>query len=82
MAQRTWGGNMWEWCRTKYVKNYQNYEIQVDEKLDSDEIRVLRGGAFDYDLGLRALRLSQLVLPNLRGYFIGFRVVSPVPLKR
>ncbi len=36
-------GNVWEWCRTKWEDNYDNY--QDDNNLEGDAYRVLRGGA-------------------------------------
>ncbi|MCL4299459.1 MAG: SUMF1/EgtB/PvdO family nonheme iron enzyme [Anaerolineae bacterium] len=37
-------GNVWEWCRTKWQENYENYRDDNDLKRNSP--RVLRGGAF------------------------------------
>ncbi len=70
-------GNVWEWCRTKWRENYQDYERKVDDTLEGDERRVVRGGAFDFSRrGVRAAdRLNSP--PDLRDDFIGFRVVSP-----
>ena len=70
-------GNVWEWCATKWEDDYQDYT--GDNSPEGEGRRVLRGGAF-YD-GSRFVRCAFRYRPqaNLRGYFIGFRVVvSPV----
>ena len=68
-------GNVWEWCRNKWRGNYENYEQEVDDALDGNAERVLRGGSFLNDeLNVRAairLRLRS----DFRFFNIGFRVV-------
>ena len=39
-------GNVWEWCSTKWLDDYENYETKVDDGLEGDARRVVRGGAF------------------------------------
>ena len=39
-------GNVWEWCSTKWLGSYKDYEAQADNTPDGDDRRVLRGGAF------------------------------------
>jgi len=69
-------GNVWEWCRTKWGSEYQDY--RPDNDLKGSDVRMLRGGAFlYYPNGVRcAYRGSDL--PHDRGDGFGFRVcVSP-----
>lgn len=70
-------GNVWEWCRTKMTKDYKDYERKVDDDLESEEARVLRGGAWSSrdDLARCSGRLTYE--PNLLGRAFGFRVVAP-----
>ena len=37
-------GNVWEWCRTKWEDNDENY--QTDNDLEGEDRRVVHGGAF------------------------------------
>ncbi|MCP4536458.1 MAG: SUMF1/EgtB/PvdO family nonheme iron enzyme [Chloroflexi bacterium] len=70
-------GNVWEWCRTKWEGNYENY--QNDNNLEDKGRRVVRGGAFDrYQRYVRcAFRYYRD--PDNRNYGSGFRIVaSPV----
>ena len=74
-------GNVWEWCRTKWENNYENY--RGDDNLDGDAHRVLRGGSFD--LFQRSVRCAfrSSYFPRLINWGLGFRlavVVSPFPL--
>jgi formylglycine-generating enzyme required for sulfatase activity len=69
-------GNVWEWCRTKWQDNYQDY--QDDNDLEGDDARVLRGGSWDdHQASARcACRIeSDPHNPKLKLYNIGFRVV-------
>ena len=36
-------GNVWEWCLTKWRKNYRE---QADDDLEGDVVRVVRGGSY------------------------------------
>jgi formylglycine-generating enzyme required for sulfatase activity len=65
------GGNVWEWCRTKY-------DQPDDNSLDGDVSRVERGGAFYSDV--RDVRCAARGgdNPYVRSSDLGFRVlVSP-----
>ena len=42
-------GNVWEWCATKWVGDYQGYATKEDTGLEGESRRVVRGGAFSYD---------------------------------
>lgn len=39
-------GNVWEWTSTKWLSNYEDYVNQVNNSLEGDELRVVRGGSF------------------------------------
>jgi formylglycine-generating enzyme required for sulfatase activity len=69
-------GNVLEWCSTKWLESYEDYERKADNTLDGEERRVLRGGAFDFsELDVRCTyRVGSL--PNSRGLNLGFRVVA------
>jgi formylglycine-generating enzyme required for sulfatase activity len=72
-------GNVWEWCATKWESHYRDYK--GDDSLEGDDPRVLRGGAFNYEVrGVRCAARSWIG-PDLRGRDYGFRfVASPVHL--
>lgn len=69
-------GNVWEWCCTKWLDNYQKYEKKVDDGLEGDKRRVLRGGAFYSGRVLVRCAGRYGVDPYYRNDFIGFRVVA------
>ena len=68
-------GNVWEWCRTKWVDNYENYDkIKEREALEGDDTRVLRGGS--WRVGWSRVRCAGRDWgdPHDRNYDWGFRV--------
>ncbi|MBV7336975.1 formylglycine-generating enzyme family protein [Chloroflexi bacterium TSY] len=70
-------GNVWEWCITKWRDTYEEYEGRVDDELDGDPRRVLRGGTFSVEH--RDLVRCAARLRHARRYRFddaGFRVVS------
>jgi formylglycine-generating enzyme required for sulfatase activity len=70
------GGNVWEWCLTKWREDYTTTEDNDPEGMDE---RVLRGGAFhDGARGMRcAVRNRHFAFDRVR--YFGFRIVaSPV----
>jgi formylglycine-generating enzyme required for sulfatase activity/energy-coupling factor transporter ATP-binding protein EcfA2 len=72
-------GNVWEWCATKWVANYQEYDNQEDNRLEGESTRVLRGGAFNYNVRSARCAFRLNVLPHSRNRARGFRVVlAPV----
>jgi formylglycine-generating enzyme required for sulfatase activity len=76
-------GNVWEWCTTKWIGNYESYRNKEDNQLEGDSIRVLRGGAFLNDGGFVRCAIRHFAHPNDRDYDVGFRVVaSPISLSR
>ena len=70
-------GNVWEWCRTKWMGDYKDYEQKVDDDLEGEEDRVLRGGAWDYPAVLARCSVRFRFVPVLRFRRVGFRVVAP-----
>jgi formylglycine-generating enzyme required for sulfatase activity len=77
-------GNVWEWCVTKYGKEYP-YDIKENEWTDSyleagnDVLRVLRGGSFDFGLNYARCAARYWYFPRDWYYIYGFRVVvSPI----
>ena len=66
-------GNVWEWTRSLY-KPYPYDPEDGRENLDTDDLRVLRGGSFaGSDSSVRgAARLYNL--PDLRYDLVGFRI--------
>jgi formylglycine-generating enzyme required for sulfatase activity len=66
-------GDIWEWCRTKWVSDYQEY--RPDNDLEGSDARVLRGGAFNCGPDDVRCAYRGRYLPYGRGYLVGFRVV-------
>jgi len=71
-------GNVWEWCSSKWAKDYRGYEGAAEdrENLEGDAPRVLRGGSWDYSQGLARCAVRGWVNPDLWGWGYGFRVVA------
>jgi formylglycine-generating enzyme required for sulfatase activity/predicted MPP superfamily phosphohydrolase len=72
-------GNVWEWCLTKWLDNYEDYGQRADHDPEGTSRRVLRGGAFDViRWGVRCA-FRDGFSPGSRFRLVGFRVVvSPV----
>jgi formylglycine-generating enzyme required for sulfatase activity len=69
-------GNVWEWCLTKWRKDYST---PADDSPEDDAARVLRGGAFGNDAWSVRCACRVRHLPYLRVRNCGFRVVaSPI----
>jgi formylglycine-generating enzyme required for sulfatase activity len=66
-------GNVWEWCRTKWQDDYQDY--QDDNTLGGEAPRVLRGGSFYYSAGGVRCAVRYGDFPYLWNLYVGFRVV-------
>ncbi len=66
-------GNVWEWCSTKWLDDYGDYERKVDDDLEGDATRVLRGGSwFGPNFAASAVRNGDH--PYNRNDYGGFRV--------
>jgi len=70
-------GNVWEWCATKWLDNYEGYPDKVDENPEGDETRVLRGGGFWNNGASVRCAFRNWSYPLNRNHSLGFRVVSP-----
>ncbi|MBI5650246.1 MAG: SUMF1/EgtB/PvdO family nonheme iron enzyme [Chloroflexi bacterium] len=73
-------GNVWEWCGTKWIDSYKNYDDQSQdrESLEGDTPRVVRGGAWsgdDFDVR-SASRLRDD--PDYGNDYVGFRLSAGV----
>jgi len=68
-------GNVWEWCLSKWIENYRDYDKKVDHSMSGDESRVVRGGSFIRNP--RFVRGANRLRPAPDGWHpaIGFRVV-------
>ena len=70
-------GNVWEWCGTEWLTNYQDYEKKVSDGTDGDGHRVLRGGSWFNDAPVSLLSSGRdYDPPDIRDGLVGFRVVS------
>ena len=69
-------GNVWEWCRTKWLEDYQSYEKKVDDNLGGEAARVLRGGSWDDDRDDVRCAYRLRGDPSVRSSHLGFRVVA------
>lgn len=69
-------GNVLEWCRTKWLDDYENYAGRVDDKLSGTDLRVWRGGAFDDGSNVVRCAYRHGLSPEVRYGRLGFRCVS------
>jgi iron(II)-dependent oxidoreductase len=72
-------GNVWEWCQTRWVYNYKDYDKTEDNDEEGESHRVVRGGAFLYSEGLVCCAFRDGDDPDDVGGDQGFRVVA-VPI--
>ena len=68
-------GNVWEWCRTAWVGNYDDYPDRADDRLDGSACRTLRGGAWGNLVNLVRCAARFRLNPGYRLSRLGFRVV-------
>ncbi|MBM4045619.1 MAG: hypothetical protein FJ279_10925 [Planctomycetes bacterium] len=73
-------GNVWEWCQTKWLRDYRYYHYGEDgedrESLRGDVGRVVRGGEWGGDARRCRATYRHVYGPSLRSDDVGFRVVS------
>jgi iron(II)-dependent oxidoreductase len=69
-------GNVWEWCSTRWVDNYQVYERKADQDPEGGASRVVRGGSWNSDQRCARCACRGWGYPSYRLDFIGFRVVG------
>ena len=74
-------GNVWEWCATRWVDNYADYDTNEVNDVERDARRVVRGGSFFYESwyvrGASRYRLNPDYWLRDRGVRV---VVAPVRL--
>ncbi|MEJ5309664.1 MAG: SUMF1/EgtB/PvdO family nonheme iron enzyme [Anaerolineae bacterium] len=68
-------GNVWEWCVTQWVDNYENYGKTEANGLEGTFRRVVRGGAFLNDASVARCAYRYVWYPNIVYGGYGFRVV-------
>jgi len=72
-------GNVWEWCATQWVDNYENYGKTEANNLEGDAWRVIRGACFGNEgVSLRCACRSWN-LPLYDDWDLGLRVVVASP---
>jgi len=69
-------GNVWEWCQTKWIRDYEGYVYEVRDNPDGDFDRVLRGGAFTIDPAGVRCSFRDWYGPGVRREVIGFRLAA------
>jgi len=70
-------GNVWEWCRTKWRGNYEEYAKSVSDDITGEEQRCVRGGSWNSNDGSVRCACRYWNIPDDRAYNLGFRVVAP-----
>ncbi|MCB0142106.1 MAG: SUMF1/EgtB/PvdO family nonheme iron enzyme, partial [Caldilineaceae bacterium] len=70
-------GNVLEWCRTKWLDNYEGYAAKVDNDLAGEDPRLWRGGSFLYSHRSVRCAYRYYSRPHSRLNDLGFRVVAP-----
>lgn len=69
-------GNAWEWCQDRYDKDYyKKSPKQAPEGPSAGGKRILRGGAWSYDLTYSRAAYRGSSVPSFRDDHGGFRVV-------
>jgi formylglycine-generating enzyme required for sulfatase activity len=68
-------GNVWEWCESKY-KPYPYNGDDGREDLQSNDVRVMRGGSWENTAASCRSAYRRRVIPDLRS--IGFRIILAV----
>jgi formylglycine-generating enzyme required for sulfatase activity len=69
-------GNVWEWCLTKFREDYKNYKKLVDQGLEGDFPRMLRGGSWDPIAVDARCAARDGGVPGNRDGIVGFRMVA------
>jgi formylglycine-generating enzyme required for sulfatase activity len=70
------GGNIWEWCLTKWRPNYST---PPNDDPTGQEPRVVRGGSYIGDAGFVRCATRGRLNPHYRDCSVGFRVVARDP---
>jgi serine/threonine protein kinase/formylglycine-generating enzyme required for sulfatase activity len=66
-------GNAWQWCQDTYEDQDNKYN-KGNLDIINKQLRVLRGGAFDFDAGYARSACRNGFGPAVRYFFVGFRV--------
>ena len=73
-------GNVWEWTRSIYTQYpYDPKDGRENLEADSDTLRAVRGGAFDYFQSFARCACRDRYLPDYGNGYLGCRLVV-VPL--
>ncbi|MBN1283940.1 MAG: SUMF1/EgtB/PvdO family nonheme iron enzyme [Anaerolineae bacterium] len=67
-------GNVWEWCLTKWERDYNSSEDNIAE---DDTHRVVRGGLF-YLQGIARAAVRNYNVPGHRSRYGGLRLATPI----
>jgi len=68
-------GNVWEWACSRYTSTYEGNELTCD--MTSEEVRVLRGGSWNYRPNRVRSAFRGRDYPPSHFYDCGFRVLVP-----
>jgi formylglycine-generating enzyme required for sulfatase activity len=71
-------GNVWEWCGTKWIADYKDYDADSKDRedLEGNFPRVLRGGAFYYASNYVRAASRYGFSSDCGLHYVGFRVVA------
>jgi formylglycine-generating enzyme required for sulfatase activity len=70
--------NVWEWCQNRYADFTDMRDRKKDDKVDSNTLRGLRGGAFSYDPLLLRSAGRHPSIPEFLSNHRGFRVARTI----
>jgi formylglycine-generating enzyme required for sulfatase activity len=72
-------GNVWEWCQDQWHTSYngapQDGSAWVDQDVNNDKQRLLRGGSWYFFPGDCRSAFRDRLQPDDAYHFVGFRVV-------
>ncbi len=74
-------GNVWEWTCSNWRDQFDGNEQQCNGDSTDTQYRVLRGGSWDNNPGLLRASVRSYLHPDLRSYYVGFRVLCRSPIE-